>query len=123
MMTKALTTEADAVFLDLEDAVSADEKVAARQTAIKAIRDLDWKGHGKTISLRVNGLDTVWTTYDLIEVIEAVGDKLDTVILPKTGCPKISMRLMSSPRKLLPQKVLPLWAWKALLKRLKGLLI
>ena len=88
MMTKALTTEADAVFLDLEDAVSTDEKVAARQTAIEAIRDLDWKGHGKTISLRVNGLDTVWTTYDLIEVIEAVGDKLDTVILPKTGCPE-----------------------------------
>ena len=88
MMTKALTTDADAVFLDLEDAVSADEKVAARQTAISAIRDLDWKGHGKTISLRVNGLDTIWTTGDLIEVIQAAGDKLDTVILPKVGGPE-----------------------------------
>ncbi len=85
MMTKALTTDADAVFLDLEDAVSADEKPAARQTAITAIRDLDWAGQGKTISLRVNALDTIWTTHDLITVIEAVGDKLDTVILPKVG--------------------------------------
>lgn len=85
MMTKALTTEADAVFLDLEDAVSADEKPQARQTAIEAIRELDWKAHGKTIALRVNALDTVWTTYDLIEVLEAAGDKLDTVILPKVG--------------------------------------
>ena len=85
MMAKALTTEADAVFLDLEDAVSGGEKVSARKTAITAIRDFDWAGHGKTISLRVNGLDTIWTTHDLIEVIEAVGDKLDTVILPKVG--------------------------------------
>ena len=44
MMTKALTTDADAVFLDLEDAVSADEKVSARQTAITAINELDWAG-------------------------------------------------------------------------------
>ena len=88
MMTKASGTDADAVFLDLEDAVSAGEKPAARQTAIEAIKGLDWRGQGKTIALRVNGLDTAWTYRDLIEVIEAVGDKLDSVIIPKLGSPE-----------------------------------
>ena len=85
MMTKALTTDADAVFLDLEDAVSAGEKVSARQTAITAINELDWHGHGKTISLRVNGIDTNWTVGDLVDVLGATQGKLDTVILPKVG--------------------------------------
>ena len=85
MMTKAVSTDADAVFLDLEDAVSSDEKITARQTAITAINELDWAGAGKTISLRVNGLDTIWTTGDIVDVVAAAGDKLDTVILPKVG--------------------------------------
>ena len=87
MMTKACGTDADVVFLDLEDAVSAGEKPAARQTAIQAINELDWRGHGKTIALRINGLDTAWTYRDLIEVLEAVGDNLDSVIIPKLGSP------------------------------------
>ena len=87
MMTKAVTTDADVVFLDLEDAVSAGKKSAARQTAITAIKELDWRGQGKTIALRVNGLDTAWTYRDLIDVIEAVGDRLDSVIIPKLGAP------------------------------------
>lgn len=86
MMTKALTTDADAVFLDLEDAVSASEKTAARQTAIRAINELDWAGHGKTISLRINALDTAWALGDLVEVVGATIGSLDTVILPKLGC-------------------------------------
>ena len=85
MMTKAVSTDADAVFLDLEDAVSSDEKITARQTAITAINELDWAGAGKTISLRVNGLDTIWTTGDIVDVVAAAGVKLDTVILPKVG--------------------------------------
>jgi len=87
MMTKACTTDADVVFLDLEDAVSANEKPAARQLAVDAIRNLDWKGNGKTIALRVNGLDTAWTYRDLVDVVEAAGDRLDSVIIPKVGSP------------------------------------
>ena len=85
MMTKACGTDADVVFLDLEDAVSAGEKPAARQSAITAINELDWRGNGKTIALRINGLDTAWTYRDLIDVLEAVGDRLDSVIIPKLG--------------------------------------
>jgi len=87
MMTKACTTDADVVFLDLEDAVSANEKPAARQLAVEAIRNLDWKGNGKTIALRVNGLDTAWTYRDLVDVVEAAGDRLDSIIIPKVGSP------------------------------------
>jgi len=88
MMTKAVTTEADAVFLDLEDAVAAGEKEAARKTAVTALKEMDWSGAGKTISLRVNGLDTSWTYRDLIDVLEAAGDRIDTIILPKVGGPE-----------------------------------
>jgi len=88
MMTKAATTDADAVFLDLEDAVAAGEKVSARKTAVTALKEIDWSGAGKTISLRVNGLDTSWTYRDLVDVLEAAGDSIDTVILPKVGGPE-----------------------------------
>ena len=88
MMQKAVGTDADAVFLDLEDAVAAPEKDTARQLAITALQELDWRGSGKTISLRVNGLDTVWTVADLVEVVGAAGAHLDTIIIPKLGGPE-----------------------------------
>lgn len=88
MMQKAVTTEADAVFLDLEDAVAAPEKEAARMQAITALRDIDWRGAGKTISLRVNGLDTHWTVADLVAVVGQAGAHLDTIIIPKLGGPE-----------------------------------
>ena len=88
MMQKAVTTDADAVFLDLEDAVAAPEKEAARDLAITAITDIDWRGAGKTISLRINGLDTNWTVADLVTVVGQAGAKLDTIIIPKLGSPE-----------------------------------
>jgi len=88
MMTKAATTDADAVFLDLEDAVAVGEKEVARKSAIEALRQIDWPASGKTISLRVNGLDTAWTYRDLVDVLEAAGDRINTIILPKVGGPE-----------------------------------
>lgn len=88
MMQKAVGTEADAVFLDLEDAVAAPEKDAARQSAISALKELDWRGAGKTIALRVNGLDTIWTVADLVAVVGEAGAHLDTIIIPKLGGPE-----------------------------------
>ena len=68
---------------DLEDAVSSDEKEQARRNVIQAIRDLDW---GKrTLSVRINGLDTPFMYRDLIEVAEQAGDRLDLVMVPKVG--------------------------------------
>ena len=85
MFEKALNSSADYVFLDLEDAVSPNDKVTARENTIKALKDFDWRGKGKTISVRINGLDTHYMYRDLVDIVEQVGDKLDTVLVPKAG--------------------------------------
>jgi malyl-CoA/(S)-citramalyl-CoA lyase len=87
MFAKALKSDADYVFLDLEDAVAPAEKVAARAHAIAGLRDHDWQSRGKTVSLRINGLDTHYMYRDVIEVVEAAGDRLDTILIPKVGVP------------------------------------
>lgn len=87
LFAKALASEADYVFLDLEDAVAPSEKAGARALAVAGLKDHDWHGHKKTISLRINGLDTHYMYRDVVEVIEAAGDRLDTVLIPKVGTP------------------------------------
>ncbi len=85
MFEKALKSAADYVFLDLEDAVAPDDKLPARQNVIDAINDLDWKGNGKTISVRINSIDTHYMYRDVVEVVEQAGERLDTILLPKAG--------------------------------------
>ena len=58
MIEKALASAADYIFLDCEDAVAPPDKEQARKNIIQALNDLDWKGAGKTVSVRINGLDT-----------------------------------------------------------------
>ncbi len=53
MFEKALKSDADYIFLDLEDAVSPNDKVIARENVIQALKELDWKKNGKTISVRI----------------------------------------------------------------------
>jgi citrate lyase subunit beta/citryl-CoA lyase len=76
---------ADFIFLDLEDAVAPDDKLRARKNIIEAINDLDWKGHGVTISVRINGLDTQYMVRDVVDLVEQCGAKLDTILIPKVG--------------------------------------
>ncbi len=85
MMEKALICDADYVFLDLEDAVAPDDKLQARKNIIEALNDLDWKGNGKTVSVRINGLDTHYMYRDVVDVVEQAGSKLDTILIPKVG--------------------------------------
>ena len=85
MFEKALNSKADYIFLDLEDAVSPMDKVTARQNIIKALKDINWREGGKTISVRINSPDTHYMYRDLIEIVEEVGEKLDTILLPKAG--------------------------------------
>lgn len=87
LFAKALASDADYVFLDLEDAVAPAEKVGARAQAVAGLNEHDWRGRGKTISLRINGLDTHYMYRDVVEVIEQAGDRLDTVLIPKVGTP------------------------------------
>lgn len=77
---KAAAGSADAVFLDLEDAVAPERKDAARAAAILALNDLDWGD--KTLAVRINGLDTPWAHRDIIDVVSAC-PRLDLILLPK----------------------------------------
>jgi malyl-CoA/(S)-citramalyl-CoA lyase len=87
MFEKALTSAADYVFLDLEDAVAPADKERARINVIQALRQYDWRGHGKTICVRVNGIDTHYYYRDMVDVVEQAGDRLDVVLVPKVGVP------------------------------------
>ena len=84
-MEKAPALGADLVFLDLEDAVAPDDKEQARSNVIEALRGQDWSSCA--VSVRVNGLDTHWCYRDVVDVVEACGDVLDTVLVPKVGSP------------------------------------
>ncbi len=85
MFEKALNSESDYIFLDLEDAVSPNDKVSARENVIKALKDLDWKSAGKTISVRINGLDTHYMYKDVVEIMCQAGEYVDTILIPKVG--------------------------------------
>lgn len=85
MFEKALKSGSDFVFLDLEDAVAPDDKIQARKNIIQAINDLDWKGHGITLSVRINGLDTQYMVRDVVDLVEQAGHKIDTILVPKVG--------------------------------------
>ena len=88
MFAKALASAADIVFLDLEDAVAPDDKAEARANVITTLRDLDWKGAGKTVSVRINGLDTPYMYRDVVDVVEQAGAHLDLIMIPKVGAPE-----------------------------------
>jgi malyl-CoA/(S)-citramalyl-CoA lyase len=83
LFEKAAKGGADVVFLDLEDAVAPDDKPQARKNVIEAINDIDWGQ--KTLSVRINGLDTHYMYRDVVDVIEQGGDRLDLIMIPKVG--------------------------------------
>ena len=83
LFEKAAKSDADVVFLDLEDAVAPDDKVQARKNIIQAISDIDWGT--KTLSLRINGLDTHYMYRDVVEVLEGPCERLDMIMIPKVG--------------------------------------
>ena len=86
MFEKALNSSADYIFLDLEDAVSPNDKVSARENVIKALKELDWKGHGKTISVRINGLDTHYMYRDVVELMMQAGEYTSLACSICDGC-------------------------------------
>jgi len=86
MIEKALASDADVVFLDLEDAVAPAEKSNSRTVVAQSIHGRDWGG--KPAAFRVNALDTAWFYRDLIEVVEAAGKALRLVVVPKVNRPE-----------------------------------
>ena len=85
MIDKAAEGPADYVFLDLEDAIAPSEKLQARKNAIQALNDIDWAARGKTVSVRINGLDTHYMYRDVVDVMEQAGDRVHTLLVPKVG--------------------------------------
>ena len=83
MFEKAAQSGADVMFLDLEDAVAPDQKEGARKNVIQAINEIDWGT--KTLSVRINGLDTQYMYRDVVDVLEQAGDRLDLIMIPKVG--------------------------------------
>ncbi|MEX2525962.1 MAG: CoA ester lyase [Gammaproteobacteria bacterium] len=83
MFEKAAASEADYIFLDCEDAVVPDDKPQARKNIIQALNDIDWQG--KTMSVRINGLDTHYMYRDVVDIVEQAGANLDTILIPKVG--------------------------------------
>ena len=85
MIDKAAAGPADFVFLDLEDAVAPPEKEQARRNCIQALNDIDWAAKGKTVSVRINGLDTHYMYRDVVDVMEQAGSRVHTLLVPKVG--------------------------------------
>ena len=84
---KALDSDADYVFLDLEDAVAPGDKDQARKQVVAGLLEHDWRARGKAISVRINGLDTHYMYRDVVDVVEQAGHRLDTLLIPKVGTP------------------------------------
>lgn len=81
---KAASSAADVVFFDLEDSVPPDNKEQARRDVIAALNDLEFPD--KSVSVRINGLDTQFMYREVVELMEQAGSAIDLILVPKVGC-------------------------------------
>ncbi len=81
MLEKAQGLQVDEIFFDLEDAVAPSAKDEARANAIEWLNKGDWTG--KTMVVRINGVQTDWCYKDIVELVSGAGDKLDCIMIPK----------------------------------------
>ena len=81
----ALISKVDVVLGNLEDAIPADMKEQARAGFIKMAQDNDFGDTG--LWTRVNCLNSPWLLDDITQIVAAVGDKLDVIMLPKVEGP------------------------------------
>jgi malyl-CoA/(S)-citramalyl-CoA lyase len=84
LFEKAAASAADVVCLDLEDAVAPSDKDAARANIVAALNDVNWGN--KTVTVRINGLDTNFCYRDVLALVEKGGERLDAIMIPKVGC-------------------------------------
>ena len=80
---KMAASAADVINLDLEDSVAPSDKDSARANIIKATHDIDWGN--KTLSVRINGLDTPYWYRDVVDLLEQASGRLDQIMIPKVG--------------------------------------
>ncbi len=76
-----LATKVDVLLGNLEDAISADKKIEAREGLVKVGESVDF---GDTqLWTRINSLDSPWMLDDLLTLVPAIGNKLDVIMVPK----------------------------------------
>lgn len=85
MHGKASESAADVIMLDLEDSVPVDEKAKAREQVIESLLEFSWEK--KTVTVRINALDTPFAYKDLLEVATRAGHVIDAIVLPKVNHP------------------------------------
>lgn len=83
LFEKMAKSDADVINIDLEDSVAPDDKDNARKQTIQAIGDIDWGD--KTLSVRINGLDTPYWYRDVVDLMEQASERLDLIMIPKVG--------------------------------------
>lgn len=81
---KMAASAADVINLDLEDSVAPSDKDGARHNIIQATHGIDWGT--KTLSVRINGLDTPYWYRDVVDLLENGSDRVDQIMIPKVGC-------------------------------------
>ena len=86
LFEKALGSNADYIMLDCEDSVASTDKPQARINVIAALKEIDWESKGKTLMVRVNGLDTHFNYRDVVDIVEQGGSAIKSIMLPKVGC-------------------------------------
>jgi len=84
LFAKMAASAADVINLDLEDSVAPSDKDVARANIIQAISEYDWGN--KTLSVRINSLDTPYWYKDVVDLLEQAGERLDQIMIPKVGC-------------------------------------
>ena len=84
LFEKMAASAADVINLDLEDSVAPADKAQARANIIEATHKVDWGR--KTLSVRINGLDTPFWYRDVVDLLENASDRLDMIMIPKVGC-------------------------------------
>ncbi len=84
LFAKMAASGADVINLDLEDSVAPSDKAQARANVIAAIAEHDWGN--KTLSVRINGLDTPYWYRDVVDLLEQSDERLDQIMIPKVGC-------------------------------------
>jgi malyl-CoA/(S)-citramalyl-CoA lyase len=80
-----LAKTVDVILGNLEDAIPADAKEAARKGFIEMGQKFDFGGTG--LWTRINCLNSPWALDDISEIVAAIGDKLDVMMLPKVEGP------------------------------------
>lgn len=83
----AMAAQADVILGNLEDAIPADQKEAARDGFVEMAKATDFAALGTGLWSRVNSLKSPWCLDDITTLVSEIGDKLDVIMLPMVEGP------------------------------------